>query len=226
MSETIAAKTRYPLNPYPMALAGREWQVLNTKLVFTRDEETDYFARAKTGLPYGVALWPSSLALAYELASQAESLAGKTLLELGAGVGLPGLIARHLGAEVVQTDFDSMALSVCELNAQVNQIEGIEWRQADWREFEDQNGYDFIIGSDILYGVPLHPHLKDIFQTRLAPGGHVLIADPSRMGSTEFFDDLHGLGWAIEVSDWRMDLSNDGEPRLVYVYDLQPPSLP
>ena len=219
---TPPGKTRYPLNPYSLTLAGREWTVLNTKLVFTCDEETDYFARAKTGLPYGVALWPSSLALAHEIASRAESLRGKTLLELGAGVGLPGLVAQHLGAAVVQTDFDPMALSVCVLNAEVNQIEGVVCRQADWREFEDEGRYDFIIGSDILYGVPLHPDLLRIFQTRLAPGGHVLIADPSRQGSTEFFDNLLALGWEIDVADWRLDLSDDADPRLVSVYDLQP----
>ncbi len=218
------SKTRYPLNPYPLALAGREWSVLNTKLIFTRDEELDYFARAKTGLPYGVALWPSCLALAHELASRAENLPNKTLLELGAGVGLPGLVARHLGAEVTQTDFDPMALSVCALNAQVNGIEGIECLQADWREFTAETRYDYIIGSDILYGVPLHPDLWHIFQTGLSPDGHVLIADPSRLGSTDFFDTLAERGWNIDVSDWHLDLAGEGDPCLVYVYDLQPPT--
>ena len=220
----IAGKTRYPLNPYRLTLAGRDWTVLNAKQVFTRAEEADYFARVKTTLPYGVALWPSCLSLAHELAARADALPGRSVLELGAGVGFPGLVARHLGADVVQTDVEPMALGVCSLNAQVNGIAGVTCRLGDWADWDDPAVYDYVIGSDVLYAVPLHKHLLQLFRTNLAPGGHVLIADPGRIGNTEFFETLIGEGWDVGTSYWRMDLPDDPAPYTVCVYDMQPPA--
>ena len=53
----------------------------------------------------GAQLWPSSLALARHVARQPPS--GRCL-ELGAGLGLVGLVAAACGAQVLVTDLDEM----------------------------------------------------------------------------------------------------------------------
>lgn len=117
----------FPLHEYHLQVGEREWTIQHTGVILTHDDERQYLGES-TGsrLPYGVALWPASIALAHELATRSETLAGSTVLELGAGTGLPGIVAAALGAQVVQTDRHELALSVCRRNGERNGITGIE----------------------------------------------------------------------------------------------------
>jgi methyltransferase-like protein 23 len=99
-------------------LAGREWSVLPTGVVLTYDNKSRFFRDLRERLPYCVALWPCAIALPHELAADGGDLAGKTVLELGAGMGLPGIVAASLGAQVVQTDRHELAMSVGRRNAE------------------------------------------------------------------------------------------------------------
>jgi predicted nicotinamide N-methyase len=209
----------FPLHEYHLRLAGREWTVLHTGVVLTFEDERRFFQDLMNRIPYGVALWPSAIALAYELASRGEQvLAGKTVLELGAGTGLPGIVAASLGARVVQTDRQEMAMLVCERNGVLNRVAGIERRLVDWAEWQDTERYDWIIGSDILYGEAMHPHLQQIFAANLAPDGHVLVADPFRGASLRLFETLLSQGWDIEITRW--NLGEEDHARAVGLFDL------
>src|SRR5215212_5447988 len=87
-----------------IGVGGKAWSVLHTAAVVTRDDEAQYLADRTEGLPYGVALWPAAIALAHEVATRADEFRGRAVLELGAGTGLPGVVAAALGAVVAQTD--------------------------------------------------------------------------------------------------------------------------
>ena len=143
-------------------------------------------------LPYGVSVWPSAIALAHEIAARAEAFRGRSVLELGAGIGLPGIVAASLGGRVVQTDRDELALHLCKRNGERNDPAAIEYRLADWTEWDDPERYDWIIGSDILYGESLHPHLRRIFESNLASKGRILLADPFRGSVLCFLRDIGG----------------------------------
>ena len=58
---------------------------------------------------------------------------------------------------------DTTAMSVCMRNGPRNGVEAIEYCLVDWANWEDIGHYDWIIGSDILYGDTTHPHLRRIF---------------------------------------------------------------
>jgi predicted nicotinamide N-methyase len=212
---------KYPLEEYHLSLAGRDWTFLHTGLLLTAADESDFFDRLLRLLPYGVALWPSSIALALEMASRGETLAGKTVLELGAGTGLPGIVAASFGARVTQTDQQEMAMSLCELNAQQNGVEGITHRLVDWTAWEDAAKYDYIIGSDILYGDALHPPLRHIFDGNLAPDGRVILSDPLRKPSMLMFDSLEELGWDIDVTKW--ELGEGDSQRTIALFEMAGP---
>jgi predicted nicotinamide N-methyase len=78
------------LEEFRIALAGREWTVLHTGAVLSHDDEQRYLSDASPRLPYGVALWPAAIALAHDVAARPDAFRGRTVLELGAGTGLPG----------------------------------------------------------------------------------------------------------------------------------------
>ena len=93
-------EAKYPLVTVGIAVGERVW---NITCVQDQDALLD-FAEELEHFPYGFLLWEASVALAPKLAANPNLVAGKRVLELGAGVGLPGIVARSLGAEVWQTD--------------------------------------------------------------------------------------------------------------------------
>ncbi|HEX8458983.1 MAG TPA: 50S ribosomal protein L11 methyltransferase [Pyrinomonadaceae bacterium] len=127
----------FPLNEYRLGLAGRKWSILHVGSVLTRADENHFLGELKGRLPYGVALWPAAIALAHELAARADDLRGRRVLELGAGTGLPGIVAATFGARVVQTDRDELSMSACRRNVARNRVESIEHRLADWTNWKD-----------------------------------------------------------------------------------------
>lgn len=209
----------YPLHVYQLNLAGREWSILHTGLVLTHAEEAQFIEERFPRLPYGVALWSSSIVLAYELAHRGEAaFRGKSLLELGAGTGLPGIVAASLGAQTVQTDRQELSMSVCRRNAERNRVPNLEHRMVDWTEWNDPTRYDWIIGSDILYGQKMHPHLERIFRDNLAPGGRILLSDPLRSLSVRLLEKLEQEGWQITATRWKL---GEEKPRTSMVWELQ-----
>ncbi len=213
----------FPLHEYRLRLAGREWSILHTKMILSLLEEVEFFREAKYLLPYGVTLWPASIALGHEIAARAEEFAGTSAIELGSGTGLPGIVAASLGARVVQTDRHELAISMCKRNGAHNKIDNIEYRQVDWAEWNDDQRYDWIIGSDILYAEEMHRHLIRIFERNLSEKGRVLISDPLRIVSLKLLEKLDQSGWQISMSKWNVG-DEEEEVRAVGVYELRPPA--
>src|SRR5574338_883364 len=182
-----------PLHEYRVSLAGHVYSILHTGAVLTFLDEQLLLNERETRLPYGLALWPSAIALAHEIATRADEARGRDVLELGAGTGLPGIVATSLGARVVQTDKQPAALHLCRRNGDRNGASGVEYRLADWAEWTDTARYDWIIGADILYPTPMHGHLTRIFDANLAPGGRVLLADPFRKASMALIESLEAV---------------------------------
>jgi methyltransferase-like protein 23 len=191
------------LDEYRLALAGHRWSILHTRAIFSHQEENRFFM-ADERPPYGVLLWPSAIALAHELAGR--PLRGVSVLELGAGIGLPGIVAATLGARVVQTDNNAAALDVARKNAERNRA-SLEQRAADWTEWHETGSHDLIIGADILYADSLYPDLRHIFETNLAPAGRVLLADPFRPSTFVLIEEMAADGWDVTFSKWTVGIA-------------------
>jgi len=184
---------RFPLETVLIPIAGRTWQIT---CVTDQDALLDGVNEVEH-VPYGFLLWESALALAGWLADRPTLVTGKRVLELGAGVGLAGLMARHLGADVWQTDHHADVLLLAQENARQNAVVPPEQFIADWRNWKHAPQYDLILGADILYERAMHQHLAPIFHANLAPGGTVLLSDPSRPQALEIIASLEDEGWQI-----------------------------
>jgi predicted nicotinamide N-methyase len=211
----------FTLHEYHLNLGGRSWSFLHTGAMLTVAQEREYLARERDRLPYGVMLWPSSIALAHDVLMRADTLPGKRVLELGAGTGLPGIVAASLGARVLQIDHNEVALHVCTLNSERNRVTGNEVRGADWETFESDQTFDLVLGSDVLYATTMHDRLRAICDDYLAPGGKVLFSDPLRAQSLPMLEAMEASGWQVSLAKWSIQV--EAGARTIAVYEAARP---
>lgn len=186
---------RFPLETVTVPIGDRTWQIT---CVTDQDALLDGVNEVEH-VPYGFLLWESAVALAGWLAERPQAIAGKQVLELGAGVGLAGLMAQHLGAAVWQTDHRADVLLLAQENAQQNGVVLPHQFIADWRNWNHTVQYDLILGADILYERAMHQHLAPIFRDNLAPGGTLVLSDPSRPQALELIAAMEDAGWQIGI---------------------------
>lgn len=206
----------FALHEYRLQLAARSWSFLHTGTVLTHEQERSYLDRKTGRLPYGVMLWPASIALAHDVLARGDELRGKRVLELGAGTGMPGIVAAALGARVLQVDHSSLALHVCAMNAERNRVTGVELREADWETFHSDEPFDLVLGADVLYATTMHDRLRAICDLYLAPSGRVLFSDPLRAQSLPMLEAMEASGWQVSLAKWSIQVESGTRTIAVY----------
>lgn len=171
--------------------------------------------------PYGMLLWPAAIALARHFAANADMVCGKRVLELGAGAGLPGIVAAGLGAAVTQTDYQRDALNLARINAADNDV-AVDLAIGDWRNWQVQGEFDLVIGSDVLYERSLHYELKRIFDRYADRGAHILVSDPLRPQAMEFITQREKDGWMVDMDT--QEVYWEGEEKEIVMFLLGHPN--
>ena len=151
-------------------------------------------------LPYWADIWPSSRVLARALA--AEHGTGRTMLELGAGLGLASIGAMRAGYDVLASDYYEDALLYTSANAWRTLKREPRTRMIDWRALPDDLGvWDRVVAADILYEDRYPPLVANVIARTLAPAGIATIADPGRPMVEQFFELLPSLGLRLRNTD-------------------------
>jgi predicted nicotinamide N-methyase len=151
-------------------------------------------------LPYWADIWPSSRILARALAS--ETGTGRTLLELGAGLGLVSIGAMRAGYDVLASDYYDDALLFTRANAWRTLDREPRTRMIDWRDLPPDLGVaDRVVAADVLYEDRYPPLVANVIARALAPGGVATIADPGRPMVQQFFELLPSLGLRLRDTE-------------------------
>ncbi|KAG8446103.1 hypothetical protein GDO86_013827 [Hymenochirus boettgeri] len=106
---------------------------------------------------YGMYVWPCAVVLGQYLWFYRKQLAGRTILEIGAGVSLPGVVAAKCGAQVILSDCAEMpqCLENCRRSCEKNNVFGVPVIGLTWGEISpdllDLPPIDIILGADVFY---------------------------------------------------------------------------
>lgn len=147
-------------------------------------------------LPYWADIWPSSRALAGYVRGLDGH--GRSLLELGCGVGLVSVTALQAGFTVTATDYYAEAMQVTRLNTARLVGDGesrLATREVDWRALPaDLGTFDVVVAADVLYEREYAELVSNAIRRTLKPGGLALVSDPGRAALEAFREAARASG--------------------------------
>jgi predicted nicotinamide N-methyase len=166
---------------------------------------TNAFAKDEY-LPYWADLWPAARMLAKVIVRETWP-PGIEALEIGCGLGLPGVAALAMGVRVTFSDYDATALRFAARNAQVNGFDQFTLLQMDWRSPPTELHFPVILASDLVYEARNVGPLVGLIKRVLLPDGICLLTDQDRVHSQTLRDTL-----AAEGMDFTIEVARAGEP--------------
>ncbi|MCI0638491.1 MAG: protein N-lysine methyltransferase family protein [Gemmataceae bacterium] len=169
-------------------------------------------SKADDYMPYWADLWPAARMLAKALlkeftvgqtflsafspfsSGRQECLPHMPALEIGCGLGLPGIVALSLGWKVTFSDYDACALRFAADNARLNGFHDFDILQLDWRQPPVDRQFPIILAADLVYELRNVEPLIAFIQKVLTPGGVCLLTDQDRVPAHAFRSGLDASG--------------------------------
>lgn len=128
--------------------------------------------------PYWAWPWAGGQALARYVVDHPEVVAGRSVLDVGAGGGIVAIAAALAGAaRVTAVDIEPYAIEACRLNAAANDVT-IRLEERDPVDTDD--GWDVVLAGDVWYEAALADHMAPWLRRLAARGADVLTGDLGR----------------------------------------------
>jgi predicted nicotinamide N-methyase len=141
---------------------------------FADDWDPEVLAR-----PYWAFAWSGGQAVARYVLDHPEMVAGRRVLDFGAGGGIASIAAARAGAvQVTACDVDPVSAAAVALNAACNAVT-VDAVVEDLLHSENR-GWDVLLAGDICYDSRLVRHAFPWFQSLVSEGVLVLLGDPGR----------------------------------------------
>jgi len=168
--------------------------------------------------PLWTKIWEASLVLAHRLAAT-PPVADRRWLELGAGIGVVGIVAAAFQHDITITEYDAHALNFIKANAHLNQCPQDRIIQLDWLQPALTRRFDRIVGSELIYNERDFPALGALFKSLLKPNGEILLAGEMRQTNRAFLDMMQ-TDFHIEIA--RNTLRSDERSITVILIRMRP----
>ncbi len=139
----------------------------------------DTLARGQVPPPFWAFPWAGGQALARHVLDHRDIVAGKRVLDFGAGSGLAAIAAARAGAaRVTAAEIDDFAAAAVALNADLNGVV-VEVETADLIGTSARS-WDVVLVGDMCYEQPLADRLTAWLRMLARDGIMVLLGDPGR----------------------------------------------
>jgi predicted nicotinamide N-methyase len=180
--ETVIVENRHFLIDHP----GESDRLMKHPAVHEAFAKDEY-------MPYWADLWPASRMLVKAILHEPWT-PGTEAIEIGCGLGLPGIVALTMGLKVTFSDYDASALRFAADNARINGQSDFRTLQMDWRAPPDDLQVPVILASDLIYELRNVAPLVALIKKMLPPGGLCLLTDQDRIPSHVLKDVLQNEG--------------------------------
>lgn len=129
--------------------------------------------------PFWAFAWPGGQALARYLLDHPTQVAGRSVLDFGAGCGICAIAAARAGARrVLAADIDPLAVAAVQTNAYLNRVE-LETTERDMVG-ELLADFDLVLAGDMYYDAEESRRTSDWLRGEARRGVSVWISDPQR----------------------------------------------
>ncbi len=167
--------------------------------------------------PFWAYPWPGGAALARVVLDHPDWVAGRRVLDLGAGGGVASLAAARAGAaEVVANDQDPWALATARLAADRQSLELTPLLADLTAEPATVEAFDVVLCGDLAYERRVAPRIRRLNERARDAGARVLVADAGRA----YFDATGMRCIAEHTMAVPVDLEGVDE-RVARVYELE-----
>jgi predicted nicotinamide N-methyase len=139
-----------------------------------------------TPFPYWAKVWPSAIALVKVLQKHPSLIRDKTVLELGAGIGLPSLLMASEAKTIQVSDYDSEAVELLRKNIAHLQLHNVQALQMDWNDLPENIDPEVIILSDVNYDPTQFESLTKLIQKFIHQGCTIILSTPQRIIANPF----------------------------------------
>lgn len=171
-----------------------------------------------TDFPLWAKIWEASGVLAsYLTALPADP--DKTMLEIGCGLGLVGIVAAMAGHRITMTELNPDALIFARANAVVNGCPDTPIESLDWNAPRLKGRFDYIVGSETVYRVEDIDGLEALFDRYLAPDGTIILAEGVRGTGVAFWERMRHT---YHVQARRQTLRSEQGDQHMVLFRLQP----
>ncbi|AHF17952.1 class I SAM-dependent methyltransferase [Niabella soli] len=167
---------------------------------------SDYIQQAyqhNKNAAYWAQVWPAAIGLCLFLQQHPQYITSKQVLELAAGLGLPGLYAATLAQHVVISDKEALAAAYVKKSAAHLQLENVTAIALDWQDAVTLPLPDVVLLSDVNYEPAVFAELKKVIDHFLQHKVAVIISTPQRLVAKPFITTLlpHAtLQWSTIVT--------------------------
>jgi predicted nicotinamide N-methyase len=136
--------------------------------------------------PYWAKVWPSAIALVKVIQKHPSLIKDKTVLELGAGVGLPALMIADITKSIIISDYDSEAVELLRKNITHLQLQNVRAMQLDWNTIPENITAEVIILSDVNYDPTQFETLTKLIEKFIHQGCTIILSTPQRIMASPF----------------------------------------
>jgi predicted nicotinamide N-methyase len=181
-------KARYKLTFDRLKVGNKTLRLLKIADIEELLAGKDPFANVSE-FPFWVKLWEAAMVLSYVMSRLPEPT-GKSVLELGAGLGAPGLAAAAAGFDVTISDYEDMIMDFQKVSAAASGLHNITFTHLDWLNPPDLAPFDILTGAEILFREEFFQPLLNVFHKYLKPDGFIYLAHDASRRSLPLFLDL------------------------------------
>ncbi|TAD83990.1 MAG: hypothetical protein EAY75_13940 [Bacteroidetes bacterium] len=145
---------------------------------------------------YWARLWPASLALAQHIACQSHLVNKQCVVEIGAGLGLPGMVAAQWAANTKLTDANPEAVARLQCNLVKNNLTRSTAAIFNWCNWEHAPEASLVLMSDVNFDPADNAALWKLIEHYLNQKSTILLSTPQRLWAKPFVAKL--LPWAVD----------------------------